>query len=73
MIEITNRKKFPVSLVVRSKTAPRSFTILNLPGVGKGKNVVLIEDERNTEYVARIEKMGIISTKYTQPQMSKGE
>jgi len=61
MLEITNRQKFPVQLVVRSKKAPRAFTTLNIPGLGKGNNVALIEDERYTEYIDRVENMGLIS------------
>jgi hypothetical protein len=64
MIEIRNKQKSPVQLVVRSKKAPRAFTTLIVPGVGKGNNVRLIEDELVTEYIERVEKMGLISTKY---------
>jgi len=66
MIEITNKLKSPVQLVVRSKKAPRAFTTLNIPGVGKGHNVRIIEDESHTEYIDRVEKMGLISTKKIQ-------
>lgn len=64
MIEIKNKIKSPVQLVVRSRKAPRAFTTLIIPGVGKGNNVKLIEDELVTEYIERVEKMGLISTKY---------
>lgn len=64
MIEIKNKIKSPVQLVVRSRKAPRAFTTLIIPGVGKGNNVRLIEDELVTEYIERAEKMGLISTKY---------
>jgi hypothetical protein len=64
MIEIKNKQKSPVQLVVRSRKAPRAFTTLIVPGIGKGKNVRLIEDELVTEYIERVEKMGLISTKY---------
>jgi hypothetical protein len=64
MIEIKNKQKSPVQLVVRSRKAPRAFTTLIVPGVGKGNNVRLIEDELVTEYIERVEKMGLISTKY---------
>jgi len=63
MIEITNKKKHPVQVIVRSKKAPRAFTTLNIPGVGKGDNVRVIEDERHTNYIDRVEGMGLISTK----------
>jgi hypothetical protein len=61
MIEITNRQKFPVQLVVRSRKSTNSFTTLNIPGVGAGKNVYLLEDERATEYITRVKDWGLIS------------
>jgi len=64
MILITNRNKFPVQLVVRSRTAPIAFTTLNIPGLGAGNNTYELEDERSTIYVERAEKMGLISTKH---------
>lgn len=64
MIEIKNKDKGPVQVVVRSKTVPSGFTTLNIPGIGKGQNIRFIEDEMKTEYVDRVEKMGLIATKY---------
>lgn len=64
MIEIKNKGKSPVQLVVRSRKAPRAFTTLIIPGIGKGNNVRFIEDELTTEYIERVEKMGLISTRY---------
>lgn len=64
MILITNRNKFPVQLIVRSRTAPIAFTTLNIPGLGAGNNTYELEDERSTVYIERAEKMGLISTKY---------
>lgn len=64
MIEVKNKIKSPVQILVRSKTTPRGFTTLNIPGVGKGNNVRLIEDEAVTDYIERVEKMGLISTRY---------
>lgn len=63
MIEITNLKKHPVQLIIRSKKAPNSFTTLNIPGIGKQKNKFLLEDERVTAYIDRAEKAGLIATK----------
>lgn len=63
MLEIKNKNKFPVQLVIRSRKAPRSFTVLNIPGVGSGKNICLLEEERATDYIDRAEKEGLISTK----------
>lgn len=73
MIEITNRNKFSVSVMVRSKVSPKSFTTLNIPAVGAGRNVVLIEDEMHTDELERAEKvMKLISTR-TVNKPSKGE
>jgi hypothetical protein len=74
MIEVKNKTKSPVQLVVRSRKAPRSFTTLIIPGIGKGKNVRLLDDELKTEYVDRVERMGLISTKYIpNSEIRKGE
>jgi hypothetical protein len=64
MIEIKNKERGPVQLVVRSGLRPRSFTTLIIPGIGAGKNVRYIEDEKMTEYVERAEKKGHITTRY---------
>lgn len=74
MIEIKNKTRSPVQLVVRSRKAPKAFTTLNIPGVGAGNNVYYLEDERNTEYVERAAKMGLISTRHiTNKELNKGE
>lgn len=63
MIEIKNKTKSPVQIIVRSKTTPNSFTTLNIPGVGGSKNIYLLEDERYTDYIDRVERMGLISVR----------
>lgn len=63
MIEIKNKSKSPIQIVVRSRKAPRAFTTLIVPGIGKGNNVRLIQDEAFTEYIERVEKMGLIATR----------
>lgn len=73
MLEIKNKQKFPVQLVIRSRTAPRSFTVLNIPGIGCEKNIYLLEDERATEYIDRAEKDGLISTRHIPNKLRKGE
>jgi hypothetical protein len=74
MIEIRNKTRGPVQLVIKSKKAPKAFTTLNIPGIGAGNNTYLLEDERNTEYVERAEKMGLISTRHlTKKELNKGE
>jgi hypothetical protein len=72
MLELTNRNKFPIQLVIKSRRAPRSFTTLNIPGMGSGKNIFFLEEERSTEYIDRAVKSGLISVKQTN-KVSKGE
>lgn len=73
MLEITNKSRFPVPLMVRSRRTPRSFTTLNIPGVGRGKNVCFIEDELWTEYIERAEKQGLITYRRIPNTLRKGE
>ena len=73
MIEIRNKEKSPIQLVVRSRKSPKKFTTLMIPGVGLNKNVVYIEDEHTTEYIERAEKMGHITTKYVENLRIKGD
>jgi hypothetical protein len=73
MLEITNKKRFPVQLIVRSRRASRSFTTLNLPGVGSGKNVYHLEDERSTEYIDRAANDGLIAIRKITNMTRKGE
>lgn len=74
MIEIKNKTKGPVQVLIRSRKSPKSFTTLNIPGIGSGRNTYLMEDERNTEYVERAEKLGLISTRHlTKKELNKGE
>ena len=73
MLEIKNKNKFPVQLLIRSRKSPRAFTTLNIPGIGSGKNIYLLEDERTTEYIERVEKMGLITTKHIPNSLRKGE
>jgi hypothetical protein len=72
MIEIVNKQKCPVQILVRSRRSPRSFTTLNIPGVGSGNNIYLLEDERVTEYIGRVENLGLISTRKIN-RLTKGE
>lgn len=64
MIEIKNRHKSPVQVLVMSRKRPHSFTTLIIPGVGIGKNVKYIEDEMHTQYIDRVERQGLISTRH---------
>lgn len=76
MLKITNRKRTPVQVVVRSRrevpgSGSRAFTTLNIPGVGAGNNVYLLEDERATEYIDRLVKMGFITTEHVPNRIRK--
>ena len=74
MIEIKNKTRSPVQILIRSRKSPKSFTTLNIPGVGAGNNSYMLEDERSTEYVERAEQMGLISTRHlTKKELNKGE
>jgi hypothetical protein len=73
MLEITNKKRHPVQLIIRSRRATKSFTTLNLPGVGAGKNIFVLEDERSTPYIDRAEKDGLISIRHITNKLRKGE
>lgn len=75
MLEIKNHNKFPVQVLIRSRKSTRSFTTLNIPGIGAGKNVVPIEDERATSYIERLVTMGLITTRHipNQTKQAKGE
>lgn len=64
MLEIRNSNRFPVQVMIRSRTASRAFTTLNIPGIGAGKNVVLIEDELATPNLEKAEKeLGLVTTR----------
>ena len=73
MLEITNRQRHPVQLIVRSRRATKSFTTLNIPGIGKGNNIYFLEDERSTDYIDRAEKDGLISIRNITTPTRKGE
>ena len=61
MIKITNKTSGPIQLVVRSNPENgKSFTVLNIPGKGKNKNFVYLEDEKYTDYIDRAKKAGFI-------------
>jgi hypothetical protein len=78
MLEVKNKSKSPIQIIVRSRTAPRAFTTLNIPGVGANKNIVYLQDEQVTEYIERVEKeTNLISTRYITKrdleELKKGE
>jgi hypothetical protein len=73
MLEIRNKNRFPVQLVIRSRKTAQSFTVLNIPGIGAGKNIYYLEDERATDYIDRAVKQGLISVKQVPNKLRKGE
>ncbi len=66
MVEIVNRMRGPVQLVIRKRrgASTKEFTVLNIPGVGGGKNKYLLEDELMTDYIQQAERDGLIATRY---------
>lgn len=74
MIEIKNKTRGPVQLLIRSKQAPRQFTTINIPGIGKDKNTIFIEEEKIVqEILDRVVKLGMISTRYIPNKKVKGD
>jgi hypothetical protein len=63
MIEIRNKQRFPIPLILKSKNYQKGITHKILPGIGKGKNIFVIEDEQFTAYITEAEKRGWISVK----------
>lgn len=68
MIEIKNKSRSPIQIMVRSResvagSGSRAFTTLNIPGVGAGNNVYLLDDERHTPQIDRLENKGLIETR----------
>ena len=74
MIEITNKQRSPIQLVIKNRKQPHSMTCLNIPGLGCGKNVCYLADELTTEFVQRAENNKFITTKYIpNKEFKKGE
>ena len=74
MLEITNRTRGPVSLIVRSRKGPqtRQFTTLTVLGIGAGLNVVCIEDEAATQYVDKARREKLITVRTVPEPHSEG-
>jgi N-acetyl-gamma-glutamylphosphate reductase len=77
MYKITNKIKSPVQVLVRSYTevpgsGTRAFTTLNIPGVGAGNNVYMLEDERHLpEYTERLKKAKMIDVQHVPNKIRK--
>lgn len=63
MIEIRNKRRYPISLIIKSRRRPRGMAIINICSIGKGKNIYLLDDELNTEYVDKAAAAGDIEIK----------
>lgn len=65
MLEITNKTRGPISIMVRSKRgpSPRKFTTMVIPGYGAGKNVVRLLEELRTEQIDMLERERLITVK----------
>ena len=61
MIEIINKNKFPIQIIVKSRKSPKSFTTKIIPSAGSGLNSWICDDERITEYVERLQDAGLIT------------
>jgi hypothetical protein len=55
-----------IQLMIRSRSKPTTneYSLLNIPGLGGGKNKYLLEDELVTPYIQQFERAGLIATKY---------
>jgi hypothetical protein len=79
MIEIRNKQRGPVQVIVRSRTevpgsGTRAFTTLNIPGIGAGNNVYPLEDERHIpEYTERLVKLDMISVRHVPNKIRKDD
>lgn len=68
MLEIRNLTRSPVPLIVRSRrevpgSGSKSFTTLIISGIGKGKHIYYLDEERTTTYVERAVKDKLIKTR----------
>lgn len=64
MIQIINKTRSPLPLNLKStskdRIASNQLTTKIIPGMGKGKNNIKIEDEQFTESIKILEKKGLI-------------
>jgi len=73
MLEVTNKLRSPIQIMVRSKRKVDSYTTLTIPGIGGGKNTVILEDERMTENIERLRKDKLLEYKYIEDVKLTGE
>ena len=65
MLEITNKTRGPIPIMIRSRTgpSPRKFTTQVIPGYGSGMNVIRILEELRTEQINMLERKKLITVK----------
>lgn len=64
--EITNITRSPIQIVLRSqKPGSKQMTVKNIPGVGKGNNKYIVEDEQYTDLIDKVvnAKPQLVTTK----------
>jgi hypothetical protein len=65
MIEVKNKTRHPVQVMVRATRQNHAFHTTVIPGIGKGKNVRRWPEELITEQIRRLEKEGLLALKET--------
>ena len=65
MIEVKNKTRQPVQVMVRSATKNRAFHTTVIPGMGKGKNVREWPEELITDQIRQLERDGLLALKET--------
>ena len=71
MIKITNITKSPVQVIIKSGRS-NDLNVLNIPGMGKGKNTYFLEDERWTHYIDEAEDRKLIKQDKIAQKSKKG-
>lgn len=62
MIEIINKQRGPIQLMLRSKTKANGFDLATLKGFGAGQNRMVISEEEMTPQISRLENLKLITT-----------
>ena len=65
MIEVKNKTRQPVQVMVRSATKNRTFNTTVIPGMGKGKNVRRWPEELITDQMRHLEREGFLVLRTT--------
>jgi hypothetical protein len=76
LLEITNKTKGPIQILVKSTqgsynkkqqacvNTTRAFKSLNIPGIGGGLNVITIPDEKMTDHIKQLEAKKLIKIRH---------